>query len=102
MSEREPQRIYVVMGTTGEYSDRTEWAVRAFLSEDRAKEEVSALEDQVLPLNEMRANGTYYDNEPYDWDERKAWLESAVPLDPKVAVSYTGTHYYYLDVEIGA
>lgn len=32
------ERLYIVFGTTGEYSDRTEWPVRAFVSLEKARE----------------------------------------------------------------
>lgn len=34
-------KIYVVMGTTGEYSDRSEWPVIAYFDEEKAKQHVT-------------------------------------------------------------
>ena len=34
------ETVWVVMGTTGEYSDRNEWPVRAFFDEAAAQEHI--------------------------------------------------------------
>lgn len=40
------EKIYVVMGTSGEYSDRTEWPIVAYMSEERAKQKVLELDEK--------------------------------------------------------
>jgi hypothetical protein len=61
--------IYVVFGTTGEYSDRREWTVKAFSEEKKAKKLVK---DATRRANEF---------------------------DSDMQTDYTGTRYYYEQVE---
>lgn len=39
--------LHVVMGSSGEYSDRKEWLVAAYVSESEARKHVLALEEAV-------------------------------------------------------
>jgi hypothetical protein len=41
------RRIYVVMGHTGEYSDHSDWPIRAVATEDRAKALVTELDEEA-------------------------------------------------------
>lgn len=77
--------IYVVVGTTGEYSDRREWAVKAFSNEDRAK-------DFVLEATKI-AKELFVSKKRYSDD-----MES--PLDPEIQMDYTGTDYFYYTVNL--
>ena len=46
--------IYVVMGTCGEYSDRTEWPVAAYTDEGLAKDHVKAATAKARELLALR------------------------------------------------
>ena len=50
--------IYVVMGTTGEYSDREEWPVRAYFSKHLAEDCINGLNKTAKKLAAMK--GEYY------------------------------------------
>lgn len=78
-------KIFVVRGTTGEYSDRTEWPVKAFLSEKAAQELVIAAT--------QRANEVFTDRS-YDRDIDKN------QFDPDMRMDYTGTSYMIETVEL--
>lgn len=80
-------KITVVMGTTGEYSDSTEWPVKAFA--DRGKAEAFC-----LLLNDLVRGSS-------EWDHEKSY-EFKHPLDPKCRIDYTGTSYYVFDVDFEA
>lgn len=81
-------RIFIVTGTTGEYSDRTEWLVTAFLNEERAKE--------LVVLASARARQIQLDYKDDYWD-----LPGDISdYDPKFTMDYTGTSYYYTKTEI--
>ena len=82
--------IWIVEGSTGEYSDHHEWIAGCYTREDTAKEHV------VLATAWARANGIsgehdrggdyntvsdYYDARPTN------------PYDPSMSVSYTGVYY---------
>lgn len=77
------------MGTTGEWSDRTEWSVKAFSSEGKAKAMVERLAawcdlHQVGENNHCSYENRYKLNKPED--------------DPDFICDYTGTKYYYFAV----
>lgn len=74
--------LYVVMGTTGEYSDRTEWPVRAFLDETKAADLVLRAEAEARQL-------------AYRSDHSR---KSAA--DPNFRMDYTGTEYYIMPVPL--
>ena len=80
-------KVYVVFGSTGEYSDRTEWIVCGFLDEEKAKERVLLAGEEARTLF---ASGEYsrYDAEPTN------------KYDDKFQMYYTGTVYYYAKVEV--
>jgi hypothetical protein len=81
--------IFIVIGTTGEYSDRDEWMVKAFDTESSAKEFERACQKEA---NEIEK--TY----KHRWDIPKG----AHSLDPKFSQDYTGTRYFISEVELVA
>lgn len=97
--------IYVVQGSTGEYSDRTDWIVCAF--ED--KEQAATYEQDLTDLSVKYANRsksltpvksyllTYSD--PSDF-ESKVMFQQLKELDPKFEMDYTGTYYTVTEVEL--
>lgn len=82
--------IYVVMGTTGECSDRGEWPVYAFSSEEAAQRHAMKCQDWYLANVERRANGRVNTSIIYK-----------NPFDPSMDVDYTGTRWYVMTVEMG-
>ena len=78
--------VYVVMGTTGEYSDRSEWSVAAY--DDRKLADKHADEATKFAVNafkELRSKVADYNEPPNPWDE-------------DMLCDYTGTDYYVLEV----
>lgn len=47
------KKIYIVMGTLGQYSDRVEWPVGAYLHKIKAKRNISHLSDQMAELQQQ-------------------------------------------------
>lgn len=86
------QTLHVVMGTTGEYSDRREWPVRAFLSDAQAEEFV-AVADAWLREHKLHSD--------HDGD-LAGYFEGAIPcpFDSAFSVDYTGTSYYIMPVPL--
>lgn len=81
-----PAQAYVVIGTTGEYSDRSEWPVAVVASEQAAESYITALDQQ-------------YQRMPRRWHGR-SWeyqdeIRAHMSLDPKFHCDYTGTSYFY-------
>lgn len=82
-----PNEIYIVQGSTGEYSDRHEWIVVAFANEDVAMARVERLEAL------LREFGT----DDADWDDRRRAEEiirTHAEGDPQCSIDYTGTRYF--------
>lgn len=91
-------KVYVVVGTTGEYSDRIEWQVCAYRDEEQAKAHVQGAEGYVranYQTGRPRLIGGMVYEVP-DGDEN--------PWDPELPTYagsvYTGVSYSYSAVEL--
>ncbi|OQB10405.1 MAG: hypothetical protein BWY21_00326 [Parcubacteria group bacterium ADurb.Bin216] len=82
-------KIYVVQGSTGEYSDHREWILKAFTKEQKAKDFVVACTQEY-----QRIKSSYEDK--YDWPKEK----DPHKLDPAFEWDYTGTNYTYFETEL--
>ena len=80
------QRVYVVMGQTGEYSDHIEWTVGAYTNEGAAQTHVE------------RCAGWYRRHKSEVG--RRSQSPPTNPYDPDMQTDYTGTNYYYYDVPL--
>lgn len=79
MKNQLPTDIWIVWGRCGEYSDRTEWVVCAFLTEEAAKEHARLAEQEAAKV--IAKHG--YSN-----------IQSGSNrYDPQVRYDYTGTSY---------
>ncbi len=86
-------RVWVVMGWTGEYSDRSEWPVAAFMTEEAAQARVKALDEKMQEMpKEWRRN----------WDDREKVRAHMGALDPDYHEDYTGTGYFIYEVPVVA
>jgi hypothetical protein len=92
MSDDKRKTIYIVMGTTGEYSDRNEWLVRAYFSKIKAEALVETLEAWCRENSVSRLD----DRVSF---ERRDGIKC--PLDPQFQCDYTGTSYYLAECEMG-
>ena len=81
--------IYIVMGTTGEYSDRTEWPVIAF-------EDKKLAEDQVR-YAKTTADIIYEKCLEYNKFPLKSLKNS---YDPNMKMDYTGTSYFIYETTL--
>jgi len=86
-------KIYVISGSTGEYSDRTEWLVEAHSTEVAAQARINQLDELMLELN-VDGNGSYM-------YEQRAAAEKAMRVHPKgdpyFRLDYTGSSYSYAE-----
>lgn len=94
-------KIYVVSGSTGEYSDHNEWMVRAYTDEATAQAIVVEYTAKAKEI-EVRAklpkdNPQHLDRYKHDFgvDGRK-WPHP----DPGFQMDYTGTDYAYCEIEL--
>lgn len=81
--------IYVVSGSTGEYSDQEEWMVEAFRDEDSAKELVINASARAREIQFSCSETGYY-----------LCSKGKNEFDPKMEMSYTGTYYTYTSIEL--
>jgi hypothetical protein len=51
--------IYLLMGTEGEYSDRSDWNVRAFVRREGAETLKTTLEELATEAYRLRSDGEY-------------------------------------------
>ena len=88
------QPIYVVLGSTGEYSDRSEWLVKAFRSQAEAENFVTFLtvtrQMTAPPRGEL------------EWEDRGSVEDKMRAFDPNYAEDYTGTSWRVSEVELVA
>ena len=80
--------VYLVVGTTGEYSDREEWPVRAYLLEANAVRHRDAAEAAAATIHRER-------------EDRYSVPHGVNPHDPDMKMDYTGTHYEIWMAELG-
>ena len=87
------ERIWIVMGSTGEYSDRNEWPVAAYREERLALTHVELATARAKEL-EQWTDG----EEPWRWVDRDK--RPANEHDPDMQMDYTGTDYYAQSVDL--
>ena len=86
-------KVWVVMGTTGEYSDRNEWAVVAFTDKAKAESRIVACTQEA----NRRFTDSRTPDESNDWSSYDIKNNA---LDPEMKMGYTGTSYFFYEVEI--
>lgn len=81
------ETIWIVQGTTGEYSDRTDWYVCAYRSQEMAEEHASKAMRRAKEI--QHGNKQYYRPVPGENE-----------FDPAMLLDYTGTEYTTASIEI--
>lgn len=86
------KKIFVVRGTTGEYSDRMEWISKAFNKEDDAKKFILFAEEKAREIltKAKKDDYTYWYSEVAE-----KFFPEFLKLDPHFQMDYNGTHYFY-------
>lgn len=80
-------KIWIVEGTTGEYSDRDDWAVVAYKSKKKAEDHVRNAMLRAKEIEESR-------------ESRYHAAEGVNQFDPKMRMDYTGTEYYTVECDL--
>lgn len=88
--------IWIVQGSTGEYSDHTEWVVRAFVS--KVKAERLVVEAQAR-ANEIGIAKSDYSGSWWTLEGNKD-PRTVNEFDLNMQLDYTGTHYTCFEVEL--
>ncbi len=81
-------QIHVVMGSTGEYSDRRQWTVCAYQDKERAINHADLAKLEAHKIEKAR-------KDRYDYSE-----DDVNPYDLKMSMDYTGTDYYVISVDL--
>jgi len=93
-------RVWIVFGSTGEYSDRREWPVRGFIDKARAEAfEFAATRwarDHSKRLKGHECDDCYSAAKNF----RQCGEDEKSPHDPDYSRDYTGTDYYTVEVEV--
>ena len=79
------KNIYLVQGSTGEYSDHMEWNVAAYFDKEQA--------ERHRDLAQLYSNCTPGEDTNMYWEEREKLIETSL-YDPKLYITYTGVRYY--------
>lgn len=84
-------KVFVVTGSTGEYSDRSEWNVVAVNSREVAERYVLVLQRQYQSIPpDMKENR---------WDHEDD-IKAIMSLDPHFEQDYTGSRWYVSEVTL--
>lgn len=79
--------VYLVRGTTGEYSGKADWTVRSFEDESEANTFVTKANDW------LRERGMWSEGKiTASYRERDA-AKAKCPFDDQISISYTGSAY---------
>jgi hypothetical protein len=83
-------KTWIVMGQTGEYSDRSEWAVMSYPTEPMARAHAEAAFDEARRIGASEPQSGY-----------PTWSYGDAPnrYDPEMRCQYTGVDYYVMSVE---
>lgn len=83
-------KLYIVSGTTGEYSDRHDWTVAAYADEAKAQAHAEAAKRWYQATD-------YFERYQSEWDDAK---NPKNPFDPFMSCDYTGTSWSVGCVEL--
>lgn len=88
-----PLVAYLVTGSTGEYSDRSEWPVGVWWTEAEAQAYVEFLGEQRQRLPRLKG---------YDWETGRTIEKAMRAFDPGFSEDYTGTVWFVTPVAVAA
>jgi len=103
-------KVYVVQGSTGEYSDRFDWIVKAFRTKEEAdkfQQDITDVVASTLKYLKEKEIDTYQFMDSEVYIENKtiqgmllSFMTEITNLDPKFQMDYTGTCYWVKEVEL--
>lgn len=91
--------IYVIFGSTGEYSDHIEWVFGYTKSKRRAEKIVNFLNENLKSLNIYSGENYQHNSESCIGDERRKAKEHMKKFDEFFDVDYTGSCYTFAPVK---
>lgn len=94
------QTAWVVLGSSGQWSDWSQWPVEVHLDEQAAKDAVVSREAAIREVMAVEPSDAYTDDDEHT-PEYKAWLERLRTVDPQ-ADQYDQPHYTAREVPLVA
>ena len=93
--------VYVVIGSTGEYSDHDDWYVAAYLNAREAKKHVLlATEAGNARMASIESYHGSRGATPYDKDFHSDYSRGATPYDKDFHSDYSGFNYTYAMIQL--
>lgn len=92
------RKVYIIVGTTGEYSDHTQWNVATYIDKDQAQIHLERLNEQIKSLKLDRESNNRPKRSYSDRKQERTKIERT--LDPNITVDYTGVSYGIEEVEL--
>lgn len=91
--------VWVVEGSTGEYSDHREWPIGWYETQAEAEDVVTALTRAVKAFQNLAPDADH----PDDYEARDYAREQmrATGIDPFCSIDYTGINYRAYELEPG-
>ncbi len=93
--------VYIIEGSTGEYSDHREWPVAVYLHEDLAKRHIELATQRAHELMQK------YDNNYCSYRWGSGYNQRTGPLPEDINIydldmqwDYTGINYNYYKIEV--
>lgn len=83
-------KIYIVQGSAGEYSERTEWLVCAYKNKEIAQIHAEEAQKEAATIETI--------TDRYE-DERDEAIKAAV-WDKEMQFGYTGTRYFVSEIDV--
>ncbi len=90
--------VYVLYGTTGEYSDKSTWSIGAYLCKDKAVARMDLLNGILIQHKVHWDSSIYVDRNSIDLvlDEMKSHPNG----DPNLRIDYTGAKYEIEEIQL--
>ena len=85
------QKIYLVMGQTGEYEDYSKWTVKAFYDKRKAEELVGKASKRAQKIHSMMLKAI---------DEDRSLPDFKSQYDPNIYMWCNGTSYFIVEVPL--
>lgn len=96
----EHPKVYVLYGTTGEYSDKSTWPIGAYMCKDKAIARMDLLNGILIQHKVHWNSSIYVDRDLIDFDSIIDEMKSHPNGDPNLRIDYTGAKYEIEEIQL--